>query len=455
MNSKFIKNKCSIIIRTKNEERWINPCLDSIFKQNYKKFEIIIVDNNSTDKTLDKIKKYNIKQIININNYFPVKSLNLGIKKSNGEFIVCISAHCIPTSIFWLSNLVKVIKSNDSYAGVYGRQQPMNFSSLSDKRDLLITFGLDKKIQIKDSFFHNANSIIKRTAWNKINFDESVTNIEDRLWAGKILKKKMNIVYEPSASVYHYHGIHQNTNIERLSNTVNVIEQNDLLSKKGKIDINSLSIIAIIPLKGPSLKFKGIPLIKYTIDILKKSKYISRIIVSTDSKNSKKELIKLGAEVPFIRPKLLSKGNINLDQIQKYSLEKIEKQKYIPDLVVHLEETFPFRSSNLIDEMIETLINNQLDSIIASKFEPGWLWQEKKSNFIRLDSGDKPRNLKEKFLIGLHGLGCVTYPETIRKGSILGNNIGLFKTNNFLSSIEIREMKSFKKLSNLLKTDIK
>ena len=38
-------------------------------------------------------------------------------------------------------------------------------------------------------------------------------------------------------------------------------------------------------------------------------------------KTVQKELIKLGVEVPFIRPKLLSKGNINLDQIQKYLLD--------------------------------------------------------------------------------------------------------------------------------------
>ena len=45
----------SIIIRTKNEERWINSCF-SIFSQSYKEFEIIVVDNNSTDKTIQKLK---------------------------------------------------------------------------------------------------------------------------------------------------------------------------------------------------------------------------------------------------------------------------------------------------------------------------------------------------------------------------------------------------------------
>ena len=54
--------KVSIIIRTKNEERWIGRCLESIFKQNYRNFEVIIVDNESTDKTLEKLKHQPLSQ---------------------------------------------------------------------------------------------------------------------------------------------------------------------------------------------------------------------------------------------------------------------------------------------------------------------------------------------------------------------------------------------------------
>ena len=48
-------NKVSIIIRTKNEEQWIEICIQKILEQNYKNYEIIVVDNSSTDKTLEKM----------------------------------------------------------------------------------------------------------------------------------------------------------------------------------------------------------------------------------------------------------------------------------------------------------------------------------------------------------------------------------------------------------------
>ena len=145
------KQKVSIIIRTKNEDNWLEACIKSIKSQTYKNFEIILVDNNSKDRTLEIAKKYKIK-IIKIKKFLPGKAINLGIRNSNGSIIVCLSAHCIPTNNKWLLNLIKPLK-NKKVAGCYGRQKPLAYSSVFDKRDLLTVFGLDKKTQNKDPFF--------------------------------------------------------------------------------------------------------------------------------------------------------------------------------------------------------------------------------------------------------------------------------------------------------------
>ena len=54
--------KVSIIIRTKNEERWISKCLKAIRKQKFQDYEIILVDNNSNDKTVEKAKLEGVKK---------------------------------------------------------------------------------------------------------------------------------------------------------------------------------------------------------------------------------------------------------------------------------------------------------------------------------------------------------------------------------------------------------
>jgi glycosyltransferase involved in cell wall biosynthesis len=75
----------SIVIRTYNEEKWIRHCLISVFSQDFKDIDVVIVDNNSTDKTLDIVKEFPIKKIINIEKYLPGLALNMGSK------ILCFS----------------------------------------------------------------------------------------------------------------------------------------------------------------------------------------------------------------------------------------------------------------------------------------------------------------------------------------------------------------------------
>lgn len=209
-----MSDKVSIIIRGKNEEDWLSLCLKSINNQTYSNFEIIYVDNESEDASIDIAKEYKVTKIKKIKKFLPGNAINVGIKESCGKYIVILSAHCIPANIDWLKNLVKSISSRKKIAGVYGRQVPLNSTSSDDARDLLITFGNEDRIQKKDPFFHNANSIIKRSVWNKVNFDNHITNIEDRDWAKKVLNMGYEIKYDSSAMVYHFHGLHQHNNYE-------------------------------------------------------------------------------------------------------------------------------------------------------------------------------------------------------------------------------------------------
>ena len=93
-----------------------------------------------------------------------------------------------------------------------------------DKRDLLNLFGPEKKIQKKDTFFHNANSAFKKKLWVKIPFDEKTKHIEDRIWGNEVINKGYKIVYEPDASVYHWHGINQDMEPSRCKKIVNILE---------------------------------------------------------------------------------------------------------------------------------------------------------------------------------------------------------------------------------------
>ena len=433
---------CSLIIRTRNEERWIGACLKSVFNQDYPNFEVIIVDNQSEDRTLEKARQYPISQVVTIEDYLPGKALNLGIRASQGDYLVCLSGHCIPAEEHWLATLVAALEADETLAGVYGRQEPMAFSLDADKRDLLLVFGLDAKIQVKDSFFHNANSILHRALWDQVPFSDVVTNIEDRLWAQEMLNRGYRIAYEPGASVYHHHGIHQNGDHERCTNVVRILESYQNNTGGGVLQADNLNIVAIIPSKGKSLEIGGRPVIELTIKSALASRYISDVFLATDDAEQAEHGRELGARVPFLRPASLSRDYVGLEAVYRYTLTRIEEEGIYPDLVVTLEPTYPFRMPGLIDNIIEQVLREGLDTVLAAHRETNSIWRESEGGPIqRIDSGYAPRTYKEKTLIGLKGLCCVTHPEILRQERLIGSRVGLYKVDYPLSAIEVRSDK--------------
>lgn len=440
----------SIIIRTKNEERWITACLMSVFGQSCKDFEVILVDNKSSDKTVEKALQFNIAKVVTCEDYRPGRALNLGIRESRGEHIVCLSGHCIPVNNEWLANLLRNFEDSD-VAGVYGRQESLAFTPDFDKRDLSIIFGLDRRVQRKDSFFHNANSMLKRDLWEKIPFDETVTNIEDRIWAEKMIQRGYKIIYEPEASVYHYHGIHHTGDKNRCTNVVRILESlNPDTRNNLHVDVENLHVVAIVPVKGKINYLNKKPLIGYTIQQALASKYIKQVVVSTDNVELAKLSENFGANAPFLRDESLSKDFVDIEKVLQYSLNKIEELKIFPDIVVHLEETFPFRQKQLIDDMIEQLVRNGFDSVIAAKKEFRSIWKEENGQIERVNKGNIPRKYKEPCFISIKGLCTVTLPEFIREGSLLGENIGIYEVDNPYSPIEVREEQDFRMAERLI-----
>ena len=112
-------------------------------------------------KLFEIVRSFKVDHIIKIKDYKPGYAINEGAKIANGEVLVMLSSHCVVKGTNWLRDLIENFK-DPSIAGVHGRQLPVTFSSPTDVRDLFITFGLDKRIQVQDYFFHNANSAIKK-----------------------------------------------------------------------------------------------------------------------------------------------------------------------------------------------------------------------------------------------------------------------------------------------------
>ena len=214
----------SVIIRTRNEQNWIGHAIQSVLDRLYKP-EIIIVDNNSTDKTLEIIRhfiqeplleksdsKYTSIKTFSINNYSPGKSLNFGVTKASKKNILIMSAHCILKNI----DYQKHVEDLKIYKGIFGKQNPVWNGKRITKRYLWSHFGnVSKKNMFSKLenryFFHNAISLFKKKTLQKYPFHEKLAGKEDRYWANKIISKKLDYLYDPLMEVDHQYTENGNT----------------------------------------------------------------------------------------------------------------------------------------------------------------------------------------------------------------------------------------------------
>ena len=204
-------DKFSVLIRNKNEERYIGYAIQSLIDYIGVEFELIIIDNESTDDSLKIVKTFdflNIKQInISKNDYTPGSSLNRGVRNSTNPYILILSAHCEIKSFDGKSIQQKL---DDDIVGVWGKQIPIWDGKKISRRYMWSNFRDQSKINyycdLEDRyFFHNAFSIFKTEYLMENPFDERLSGKEDRYWANDEIEKGKKILYDSTISVHHHY----------------------------------------------------------------------------------------------------------------------------------------------------------------------------------------------------------------------------------------------------------
>ena len=181
----------SVIMPVFNTEKYINECIDSVLAQTYSDFEFIIIDDCSSDRTLEIIKGYSdnrIKLIQNTENLGLTKNLNRAIDIANGEFIARMDADdiCMPTRF---EKQLAAFKSN-TQLGICGTWFE-NFGDLSGITRYAIShdeiaFGLLYQSQFCHPTVMFRKSVLDN---NELRYNETFTTAQDyELWSRIILK---------------------------------------------------------------------------------------------------------------------------------------------------------------------------------------------------------------------------------------------------------------------------
>lgn len=177
-------------------------------------------------------------------------------------------------------------------------------------------------------------------------------------------------------------------------------------------DAKRLKILAVIPARGGSKGLpgknmrllNGYPLISYMIKYAQASKYISKIVVSTDSEEIANAGRSYGAEVPFLRPKELALDTTPLNPVLSHALAYYDSISWRTDAIISLQPTSPLITPVIIDSVIELFVNTGCDSVVTvSEIKHGHPYRAKKmhsdgrlENFCTEFDGEKFFNRQER-----------------------------------------------------------
>lgn len=191
-------------------------------------------------------------------------------------------------------------------------------------------------------------------------------------------------------------------------------------------------ILALIPARGGSqsiprknlVQLAGKPLIGYSIEQARRSKLITRTIVSTDDDEIAEVALGFGAEVPFRRPKeFATNESLDLD-VFRHALKWLQEEEgYTCDVVVHLRPTGPARRVETIDSAIRMFLDHpeadSLRSVSPPDQTPYKMWS-KKGDYLEplltIDGVSEPHSLPRQLLPTVYwhnGLIDIVRPHVI------------------------------------------
>ncbi len=197
----------SVIIRTFNEERYLDELLSAVFRQQLENdsVEVVLVDSGSTDSTLKIAEQHNCRIVhIEKETFTFGRSLNIGCAHAQGDYLVFVSGHCVPSDDNWLMNLTAPLKKGQA-SYVFGGQMGRDTTKFSEHRVFDKYFHPTKRTPQPDYFVNNANAALLASTWTTLKFNEEITGLEDMHLAKQLLARGERTSFVEDATVFHIH----------------------------------------------------------------------------------------------------------------------------------------------------------------------------------------------------------------------------------------------------------
>jgi len=197
----------SIILRSFNEGWALRETLPAVQAQEYRNWELIVIDSGSTDGSVELIRAANPRHFIQIKSetYNPSRVMNQGMELVQGEFGIFLNADATPQGGDWLRPLVLGLQEPDT-AAVFGQQIPRPTCQAVYAHDYERCFGPARESTAWEHFFSMVSSGLRKDIWRKRGFLEKMQYSEDDEYTRWCRSQGYRVSYCPDSVVMHSHN---------------------------------------------------------------------------------------------------------------------------------------------------------------------------------------------------------------------------------------------------------
>ncbi len=419
--------KVTVYIPTHNHQDYVENAIESVLKQKYHDWELIVIDDGSRDNTRAVLKRYghhpSIKIIFQENKGLTVTN-NIALRLSKGEYIMRLDGDD------FLDENILLVLSNilDTHPAV-GLVYP-DWYNVNENGEITDVVRRNRAAEttLFDIPAHGACTMIRKSCLLDIGgYNESITCQDGYdLWIRFIEKYK---VYNVNCPLFYYrkHSSNLTNNHKKITDTRGQIKR-DFVKKKFK-DI-PLKVAAVIPVRGFSDNYNdsalfdiaGKKLIDYTIEEVLKTEVVDKVILTTNDGKVMSYCEKYESLKKIKRPDELCKINSSIFGTLNFVLDELEKEDYTPDAVLVLYINSPLRKSRHIEKAVDTMIIFDTDSVISVRENINNHYQHHPEGMVPLFN-DRKLRLEREALFEENGAIYLTKTKFARENNY-GGKIG-------------------------------
>jgi glycosyltransferase involved in cell wall biosynthesis len=419
----------TVYITNHNYGKYVEQSIQSVLNQEYKNIELIIIDDGSSDNSLDVINKYkqkNIKIISQKNKGFIVSN-NIALRLATGKYIIRLDADDYFDKRA-IEIMVNEIEKNKNLAIVFPDYYEVDAQNNILKQ--IIRHDFEKDVTLFDQPAHGACTLIRKNILTEIGgYDENFSRQDGYdLWLGILGKHDIKNINLP-LFFYRRHSSNLTNKESKLLET-----RSQILAKHSNKVKTSFTILGVIPIRGSKLDSSSQPLkklgkkriIDYTIDEAVKSKLITEVVVTSPDEEVLKHV-----ENKYKSKVICNKRDTELASLNKSLfltinniLNKYKEEKIVFDAILILDVNSPFRSTMYIDKMIHVMKIYNVDSVVGVRLEDDIIFHHNGKGLVAIQPTDKLRLERDFKYKKRGGMTLVSVEFFLKNKIVYGGKVG-------------------------------